>query len=70
MNENCLEGVRCPECGQEDSFWIEARALCKVFDDGIEESQDFEWDENSFCMCSNSNCKFIAKVKDFQIQGG
>jgi len=23
-NENCLEGIRCPQCGQEDCFKITA----------------------------------------------
>lgn len=25
-NENCLAGVKCPKCGNEDRFFIHARA--------------------------------------------
>jgi len=42
-NENCLEGIRCPQCGQEDCFKITALITCNVTDDGSEPVGDHEW---------------------------
>lgn len=51
MNENCLEGVSCPKCGQDKRFWIEGEAMFDVTDDGTTEFQDVEWDDDSLCRC-------------------
>jgi DNA-directed RNA polymerase subunit RPC12/RpoP len=29
-NTNCLEGIRCPKCGHEDAFKIEAKVLVEL----------------------------------------
>jgi hypothetical protein len=31
-NDNCLEGVSCPECGSEGPFWIHGGAFFLVHD--------------------------------------
>jgi hypothetical protein len=36
-NKNCLEGIRCPQCGYEDAFRIEAQIRVYVTDDGTED---------------------------------
>jgi hypothetical protein len=46
-NTNCLEGIRCPDCGNEESFRIAAKTIVTVTDDGIEDHGDMEWDDDS-----------------------
>lgn len=68
MNENCLEGIRCPVCGNNSSFKIEARVTCAVTDDGsVVEDGDHEWDDDSSCVCSN--CGESGTVSDFDFSG-
>jgi Zn ribbon nucleic-acid-binding protein len=50
-NTNCLEGVRCPVCANEDTFFIEIRALATLTDAGVEESDDHEWDDTGYTQC-------------------
>ena len=53
-NTNCLEGIRCPKCGQEDRFLIVARMTVDVTDDGADIAKpcgDFEWDDFSRTEC-------------------
>lgn len=42
-NTNCLAGIRCPECGYEDRFFIEGMSVFEVLDDGTEGHADIEW---------------------------
>ena len=66
MNTNCLEGIRCPECGQEDEFRIEGRTVFEVTDDGTGDHGDVEWDEDSYVLCPS--CEFEGKLGHFQIE--
>lgn len=50
-NRNCLAGMRCPECGSEGTFYITATCSAEVSDDGIEETTDFSWEDDSPCVC-------------------
>jgi len=64
MNENCLEGMRCPRCGSYGPFRIGVRMTLLVHDDGTEvQSTDVEWDEESFCACTE--CSMRGIVRDF-----
>ena len=65
-NKNCLEGIRCPECGHEDAFRIEAQITVHVTDEGTEEGGDTEWTDASYCECAG--CKHAATIKDFTIE--
>ncbi len=69
-NTNCLEGIRCPKCGHEDSFKIEATVVVLVTDDGTDDFGDCEWDDNHYCECGE--CAHSATVKDFRLssEGG
>ena len=62
-NTNCLEHLRCPSCGSSNRFRIAVTCWADVFDDGIEEYSDAEWDERSPMFCPN--CGFTATVADF-----
>ncbi len=50
-NTNCLEGIKCPQCGNGAHFRIEAVIVCHVTDDGSEPTGDHHWDKDSFCHC-------------------
>ncbi|TDX26769.1 hypothetical protein DFO67_11534 [Modicisalibacter xianhensis] len=52
MNSNCLEGIVCPECNQEEAFEIQAMTTVMVCDDGAEPmSGNFVWDDFSTITC-------------------
>jgi hypothetical protein len=63
-NSNCLEGIRCPACGQEDRFKITALITCAVTDNGSEPVGDHEWDDDSSTRCSV--CGFDGKLRNFR----
>jgi hypothetical protein len=55
-NENCLEGIRCPQCGNEERLIITANVVAEVTDDGAEVASSqygngFEWDDESMTRC-------------------
>ena len=62
--ENCLEGMRCPNCGSYGPFLIEIKTTALVCDDGIEEYGDAEWDADSWCTCQE--CMDSRKVFRFR----
>lgn len=63
-NCNCLEGFSCPKCDNEDQFRISSKTMALVADDGVVETGDMEWDDDSVCICPE--CGYVATVKDFQ----
>ena len=66
-NTNCLEGIRCPGCKQEDEVIIGMVISVSVTDDGTDDlAGDRTWDDDSPCACPE--CKFQGNVKDFQIE--
>ncbi len=66
-NENCLAGVRCPLCKQNDSFYIEGtddtgtRTL-EMTDDGCDAVGDFEYDHTAACRCTQ--CEWSGTVDE------
>jgi hypothetical protein len=52
-NENCLEGIRCPQCGNEDRLLIVATILADMTDDGadVADGSDWDWDDESLAVC-------------------
>lgn len=65
VNENCLDGIRCPRCGCEDAFDIAATCTVRVTDDGTDEGRDFGWDETSAITCGD--CQHSGVVAEFTI---
>jgi hypothetical protein len=66
-NTNCLEGVRCPQCGYEDGFYISTLVELYVADDGPkDQGGDHEWEAGSPCRCGS--CGHQATVRDFRIE--
>jgi hypothetical protein len=63
-NTNCLEGVKCPECGHEDGFYIQAKVLVFVTDEGTEaQNGEYEWDDSNYCQCAS--CKYENSLSAF-----
>lgn len=63
-NTNCLEGIKCPDCGNEDTFLIAGKSMFTVTDDGTEDHGDVEWDEDSYAECTE--CRRSGTLKDFE----
>lgn len=69
-NTNCLEGIRCPECGQEDEFEIDATATLLVTDDGwdLARYSAAEWGRYSSIKCTD--CGKLGEVAEFTVGVG
>lgn len=63
-NENCLEGIRCPKCRNEDVFHIVCTTYAVVKDDGAEAFGDMEWDDESRATCAE--CHQTGPLKEFR----
>ena len=63
-NNNCLEGIRCPQCGQELRFYITATITCDVTDHGSEAVGDHCWDDDSLTHCPDCDCH--GPLKEFR----
>lgn len=64
-NTNCLAGVACPNCGAQDEFRIVATVSAVVTDDGVSETTDFEWGDQSPITCAE--CGHTGTVAAFTI---
>ena len=67
-NTNYLINMRCPNCGSEGPFRIRAEATFLVYDDGTDEYEWVDWDEDSWCMCQNTDCEFGEIVREFMTE--
>jgi hypothetical protein len=68
-NTNCLEGMKCPECGSLEPFRIEIKTMLLMYDDGSEDdklSGSQEWDDDSYCECCG--CLRHGTVQDFKTE--
>ena len=65
-NDNALEGITCPNCGQANDFQITATATFDVTDEGTGDYQSVEWDDNSPIHCGK--CGHMGLIKDFTAQ--
>lgn len=65
-NTNCLEGIRCPQCGNEERFRIAATSLFTVTDDGTDDYADVHWDDSSYADCPE--CGLHGTLKVFQVK--
>ena len=67
-NTNCLENIRCPECGQKDEFKIEATTLMVVTDDGTEVDRyaETKWTKGSYICCPE--CERVGTVAEFTVK--
>lgn len=63
-NDNCLAGMRCPECGSYEPFDIRAEVTVTMFDEGSDGDYGYEWNEESLCFCKK--CDHGGWVADFR----
>lgn len=63
-NVNCLEGMKCPQCDSYGPFTIWIQAEATISDDGIMETREEEWGDDSKCFCPD--CLHNGKVKNFK----
>lgn len=49
---NCLEGISCPKCGQNDLFRIHGSSVFTVIDEGTVSHGDVDWDDDSQALCA------------------
>ncbi len=66
VNTNCLEGIKCPDCGNEKAFYIQSTAVMHVTDDGAECRSDIEWDDDSHTQCPA--CERTGKLAEFRVK--
>jgi hypothetical protein len=66
-NENCLKGIKCPQCGSDEAFGIACDVVYEITDDGTGDqlTDGHEWDETSYCECRN--CFKSGTVADFRV---
>jgi RNase P subunit RPR2 len=65
VNDNCLSGMMCPNCKSDGPFRIEVKTMATVYDEGVEETEDNQWEEDSYCECKE--CDQTGTVKDFNV---
>ena len=65
-NINCLDGLRCPECGSYEPFIIRGVADFEAYDDGVTLAEDpqIDWYDSSWCHCKN--CGYAYQIKSFK----
>lgn len=63
-----VEDLRCPACGLDESFSVEAHQCLTLFPDGTvtEGDEGQRWDETSYCRCGS--CGHEATVADFLLK--
>ena len=62
---NCLEGIACPQCGNDAMIYIEAKTLTVVTDDGAEAFGDMDWDGDSYAECPD--CQHRGRLNGFRV---
>lgn len=65
-NENCLENVRCPNCGNMDKVLVVATVWVVVTDDGADIDPDdasFDYEAESAAQCPD--CEYTGTWQDF-----
>lgn len=66
-NTNCLEGYKCPKCGQEDEILVRAFMWVSLTDEGTDACADgnVEYESTSDAECPE--CGFSGTLSDFMI---
>jgi hypothetical protein len=69
-NDNCLEGIKCPRCGNEERLLIVATILADVTDGGadVADGSDMHWDDASMTRCPE--CDADGPLRRFQVRPG
>lgn len=68
-NHNCLVGISCPNCGQEDQFYVTCTLEVGLTDNGVDDDYAFKygdgysWGSTAPIRCGE--CDHTGKVSDF-----
>lgn len=75
MNTNCLEGLCCPKCLQEDKILMHTPMWVAMtddgtdpFDDDIKNDGDTVWDADTPAKCPE--CGYEGTMQDFKLPPG
>jgi len=63
-NMGCLQGIKCPKCGNENGFGIASESTFSVSDDGTDDHGDVEWTGTSWIQCDK--CEEEGEMWEFQ----
>ena len=63
-NNNCLEGMSCPNCGQHEMFKIVAQAVFEITDDGTGDYNEVEFYDSDRASCPQ--CQWSGLVRALQ----
>jgi len=66
-NENCLKGMKCPECGSFGPYKIASSCWAVWTDEGTENYTELEFGDEDRCICLD--CKNNGTVKVFEDAG-
>ena len=64
--DGCIAGMRCPKCGNHESFKIEIHTVMEFDKEGetmFSDDSPREWDDDSYCECPE--CHFHGTVATF-----
>ena len=62
-NTNCLQGLACPKCSNDNMLIITGMSEFEVYDNGTASFGDVAWDNDSHTECPE--CNFEGALKDF-----
>ena len=63
LNSGVLDGMLCPKCDSRGPFDIEPKGTIVVDDNGIMDTSDLTWFNDSICGCLE--CSYSGNVEDF-----
>jgi DNA-directed RNA polymerase subunit RPC12/RpoP len=72
MNENCLQGIRCPNCGSYGDFWIRGATITAdvlMSDDGTVETENENTDWTPLTEMECVECGHSGPAKEFTEKG-
>lgn len=65
-NVNCLAGLACPQCGQDELIQVQMSVWGDLIDNGVAEYGESEFGDTSKAYCSE--CDFAGTLADFKIK--
>lgn len=66
-NNNCLDSLKCPECGALEPFQISSLCQAVWTDDGVGDTFEFEYDSDGYIICLS--CSHGGQVQEFEDTG-
>lgn len=70
VNTNYLAGMVCPSCDSFGPFQIAISCWASVDDDGVGDTEAFDWDDDSGCRCEacgHNDCVKVFRLDESRI---